>query len=414
MSTFNEKQQKGGSSVPQYWEHTIDAQHISANALKVLSGLQAAGFAAYLVGGGVRDLLIGKIPKDFDIATNASPEQIRRLFRNSRIIGRRFLLVHVFYRQEIIEVSTFRAQINEPAVSASLHARTPNNTFGTIEEDAWRRDFTINALYYNPKENMVVDYTGGMEDLKKKLIRMIGDPLQRFHEDPVRLLRAVRLAGKLQFELHLETENQLRELPALLEHVAKSRLFDEVIKLFFTGHAGSTYQRLNQYNYFSTLFPLTVEALSDPQLSFSHQLLELAMQGTDRRHKEQSSLNPGFLFAVLLWPAIHRMIQQEPRRKFNQTLRHAIEKVLEKQMTILVIPHRLTAMMRAIWLLQFSLLHPRGGRVFRTLYHRYFRAAIDFLELRVLSGEPYQENLTWWQTFRNSNTEDREKMIEEL
>ncbi len=413
MSHFKKKP-KSDRSLPRYWNRPIDEKHISSNALKVLAGLHAAGFDAYLVGGGVRDLLVGKIPKDFDVATNASPEQIRRIFRNSRIIGKRFRLVHVFYRQEIIEVSTFRAQITEPSVSASLHARTTNNTFGTIEEDAWRRDFTVNALYYKPQDNVVVDFTGGIEDLDSKLIRIIGDPMQRFHEDPVRLLRAVRLSAKLQFEIHENTETQLRDLPALLEHVAQSRLFDEVVKLFFTGHAWSTYQKLNQYNYFSILFPLTAEALNGVNSSDNRILLDLAMHGTDQRYKEQSSLNPGFLLAVLLWPAIHRMIRDQPRRKFNQTLRHAIEEVLSKQMTVLVIPHRLTAMMRSIWLLQFSLLHPRGQRAYRTLFHRYFRAAIDFLELRVNSGEPHQEILAWWQKFRHANTEDREKMIDNL
>lgn len=406
------KAEKSGQ--PTHWERSIPEQHISANALKVLAGLQEAGFVAYLVGGGVRDLLVDKIPKDFDIATDASPEQIRRIFRNSRIIGRRFRIVHVFYRQEIIEVSTFRAQINEPVMAVEQHARVTNNTFGTVEEDAWRRDFTVNALYYNSKKRTVIDYTGGIEDLQKKLIRIIGDPAQRFHEDPVRLLRAIRLAAKLQFEIHEATASQLRQLPNLLQHVAKSRLFDEVLKLFFTGHAHLTYQRLCEYDYFAALFPQTLLAAGEAGSDQARAFIELAMHETDRRYQEQSSLNPGFLLAVLLWPAVQKALQTNPEKRFHIALRHAIDEVLQKQNEVLVIPHRLSAMMRAIWLLQYSLTKPRGQRVYRTLFHRYFRAAYDFLELRVKTGDPQQAMLAWWAKFRDADTEVREQMLEQL
>ena len=384
---------------PIYWNKEIPTQHISANAIKVLNALQKAGFTAYLVGGGARDLLAGKIPKDFDVATDAAPEQIRRIFRNSRTIGRRFRIVHVFYREEIIEVSTFRAQISEQVVLAAQHSRISNNTFGTVEEDAWRRDFTVNALYYHNNKQLVVDFTGGMEDLQKKLIRIIGDPAQRFHEDPVRLLRAIRLAAKLQFEIHHDTEAQLRLLFDLLKHVAKSRLFDEVLKLFFTGYAQLTYLKLNDYGYFSVLFPLTSRALADSVDSKTFQFIDSALQETDRRYHEQNSLNPGFLLAVLLSPAVQRHLRDHPNKRFNSALRHAIEEVLKQQMEVLVIPHRLTGMMRSIWLLQFYLVKPRGQRVYRTLFHRYFRAAFDFLELRVKVGEPLAEKLAWWQEF---------------
>lgn len=399
---------------PKHWDKPIPEQHISPNALKVLSGLHEAGFSAYLVGGGVRDLLVDKIPKDFDIATNASPEQVRRLFRNSRIIGRRFRIAHVFYRQEIIEVSTFRAQISEPATAADPHGRIANNTFGTVEEDAWRRDFTVNALYYNNKKRQVVDYTGGMEDLQKKLIRIIGDPAQRFHEDPVRLLRAIRLAAKLQFQIHLDTEAQLRQLPALLRHVAKSRLFDEVLKLFFTGHAHFTYQKLCEYDYFSALFPQTAVAMNGVGMESVRAFIELSMHETDRRYQEQHSLNPGFLFAVLLWPALQQTLEAHPEEKFHLKLRHAIDAVLQKQAEVLVIPHRLSAMMRAIWILQYYLTMPRKPRVYRTLFHRYFRAAFDFLQLRVKTGEPHQEMCAWWEVFREANADVRQQMLERL
>lgn len=406
------KADNGGS--PKHWEKTIPEKHISANALKVLAGLHAADFTAYLVGGGVRDLLVGKIPKDFDIATNASPEQVRRIFRNSRIIGRRFRIAHVFYRDEIIEVSTFRAQVNEPAMTTNQHSRITNNTFGTVEEDAWRRDFTVNALYYNNKKRMVVDYTGGMEDLEKKLLRIIGNPAQRFHEDPVRLLRAIRLAAKLQFHIHQDTEVEIRKLSGLLQHVAKSRLFDEVIKLFFAGHAYCTYQKLCEYGYFSSLFPQTAAAIQGADADKSLAFIELSLHETDRRYREQNSLNPGFLFSVLLWPALQKALDENPEKKFHFALRKAMDAVFQGQSAVLVIPHRLLAMVRAIWLLQYYLIKPRGQRIYRTLFHRYFRAAFDFLELRVKVGEPHQSALAWWEKFRDAGGDVRQKMIDEL
>lgn len=417
LSRFRRKQtENSGSNQPRQWDRPIPEQHISQNALKVLAGLQNAGFTAYLVGGGVRDLLVGKIPKDFDIATDASPEQIRHIFRNSRIIGRRFRIVHVFYRHEIIEVTTFRAQISEPLMTSeqhTSHARIANNTFGTVEEDAWRRDFTVNALYYNAKKCTVVDYTGGMEDLQKKLIRIIGDPAQRFHEDPVRLLRAIRLAAKLQFQIHAETEAQVRQLPALLQHVAESRLFDEVLKLFFTGHAHFTYLKLCEYGYFAALFPLTVAAMDEPGAEHVRAFIELSMHETDRRYQEQNSLNPGFLLAVLLWPAVQKYLRDKPGR-FHHVLRQAIDEVLQQQSEVLTIPHRLSSMMRAIWLLQYYLTKPRSKRVYRTLFHRYFRAAFDFLALRVKTGDPQQAALDWWSQFREADGELRQRMLDEL
>jgi poly(A) polymerase len=416
MSRFKRKKADANASKAKHWDKPIPEQHISSNALKVLSGLHEAGFVAYLVGGGVRDLLVDKIPKDFDVSTDASPEQIRRIFRNSRIIGRRFRIVHVFYRHEIIEVTTFRAQINEPVTATAQEFRVANNTFGTVEEDAWRRDFTVNALYYNGKKRQVIDYTGGMEDLEKKLIRIIGDPAQRFHEDPVRLLRAIRLAAKLQFTIHQDTEAQISLLPELLQHVAESRLFDEVLKLFFTGHAYHTYQKLSHYGYFNALFPQTFAAMQSGDISAENirAFVELAMHETDRRYREQNSLNPGFLFAVLLWPPVQQKLKENSRQKFHAALRCAIDEVLQNQAEVLVIPNRLSAMMRAIWLLQYSLTRPRGQRVYRTLFHRYFRAAFDFLELRVKTGDPEHDKLEWWRKFREANAETRQQMLEQL
>ena len=409
LLSYLNRQKKNSKNAKTSWNYTIDVANISANALKVLASLQEAGYAAYLVGGGVRDLLVDKIPKDFDVATNASPEEIRRLFRNSRIIGRRFRLVHVFYRNEIIEVSTFRAQVEE-----SMTTVVTDNTYGTIEEDAWRRDFTVNALYYHVKDQQVVDYTGGMTDLRQQLIRVIGDPFQRFHEDPVRLLRAIRLAAKLQFRIDLQAETSLRQLSNLLQHVAKARLFDEVLKLFFSGYAWLTHKKLCEYGYFAVLFPLTHDALHSSTASSTRLFVELAIQETDRRFAEGYSLNPGFLLAVLLWAPIQEKLKKQPQKKFYQSLRHVIEEVLQQQSQILVIPHRLASMMRAIWLLQYYLTKPRNKRIYRTFFHRYFRAAFDFLRLRVQSGEPEDSLLEWWNQFRQASSFDRQRMLEKI
>jgi poly(A) polymerase len=401
-------------------DHKVSRKFISDNALKVLYRLNKAGFSAYLVGGSVRDLLLKRQPKDFDVATDAHPEQIRGIFRNSRIIGRRFRLVHVYFHNEVIEVSTFRANSEEltrekgddemPVMVSS------DNTYGTIEEDAWRRDFTVNALYYNIENFSVIDYAGGMLDLRQNLIRMIGDPTQRFHEDPVRLLRAIRLSAKLGFKVEANTEAPVFKLPNLLWHVAPARLFDEILKLFFEGNAVVTYKSLLHYGYMRILFPITYEALKKRNNKKDVQLIRLAMEATDARFAEGKSLNPGFLMSVLLWPAVQLCLDEKQvhPKKLYQAFLESIDDVLAKELQTISIPKRLTAMMRAVWLLQSHLIRRRGKRVYRTLSHRYFRAAFDFLELRVESGENYREVYTWWKDFQAVNHEERGQMVEKL
>lgn len=402
-------------------DHKVSRKFISDNALKVLYRLNNAGFAAYLVGGSVRDLLLKRQPKDFDVATDAHPEQIRKIFRNSRIIGRRFRLVHVYFQDEVIEVSTFRAN-SEDDLHGVEQEDLPtmvrsDNTYGTIEEDAWRRDFTVNALYYNIENFSVIDYAGGMLDLKERLIRMIGDPTQRFHEDPVRLLRAIRLSAKLGFKVEPQTEAPLFNLPNLLWHVAPARLFDEILKLFFEGNAIVTYKSLLHYGYMRFLFPITYDALKERHNKMDTKLIELAMEATDKRFAEGKSLNPGFLMSILLWPAVQLRLDDKQRhhKKLYQSLLIAIDDVLDKELQTVSIPKRLTGMMRAVWLLQSHLLRRRGRRVFRTLSHRYFRAAFDFLELRVASGEErFRDVYDWWKLFQAANQEERSHMVEAL
>ena len=399
--------------------HRLTRKNISPNALKVLYRLKSSGYAAHLVGGSVRDLLLGRRPKDFDVATDAIPEAVRRLFNNSRLIGRRFRLVHVFFPDEIIEVSTFRANIEENNREESEEEPPmilADNTYGTIEEDAWRRDFTVNALFYNIADFSVVDFTGGMSDLKNHVIRMIGDPAQRYHEDPIRLLRAIRMAAKLRFHIHHDTETPLRQLSHLLQHVPPSRLFDELLKLFFDGYAMLTYEYLNKYDYFGVLFPQTVEALESRGKDYDKKVVALAMKATDERFADGRFLNPGFLFSVLLWPAVQVVLDKEGDQfdHFYQALHYAIDKVLKKQNETVRIPRRFIAMMRSVWVLQYQLIRRRGKRVYRSLTHRYFRAAFDFLLLRAESGEDYHEVVDWWQRFQKPNNGDRKTMVDAL
>jgi poly(A) polymerase len=399
--------------------HTISRSAISPCALKVMYRLKDAGYQALLVGGGVRDILLEKKPKDFDVATDAHPEAIRALFRNSRIIGRRFRLVHVFYDGEIIEVSTFRANAIEQTRSVE-NSETGmifcDNTFGTIEEDAWRRDFTVNALYYNIADFSIVDYTHGMHDLKHRLIRMIGDPTQRYHEDPVRLLRAIRLSSKLNFNIETETENALKSLSHLLQHVPTSRLFDESLKLFFEGNALATYEKLLEYRYMDVLFPQTMHALHSHKNKKHDQLIRLAMKATDDRLQMNESVNPAFLLAILLWPALTAVVAKikNKKTKFYFQLHQIISDVIHQQVQAMMIPKRLQFAIQAIWILQFQLQNPRKKRV-RTIYqHRYFRAAFDFMGLCVEAGETTPEYFNWWKHFQTIDVDAQDKLIEQI
>lgn len=405
--------------------HKLSRKLVSPNALKVLYRLNKAGYAAYLVGGGVRDLLLKQHPKDFDIATDAHPEDVRDLFRNSRIIGRRFKLVHVHYYDEIIEVSTFRSSkqtvLGEATTDATDTDRPPvmvkyDNSYGTIEEDAWRRDFTINALYYNIEDFSIVDFTAGMDDIKKHQLRMIGDPVKRYHEDPVRLLRAIRLSAKLNFKIEAATAAPLTELAPLLQHVPCSRLYEEVLKLFFKGHAVKTFKQLEQHHYMDILFPQTYSALKKQPNSLNVAFINHAMRATDQRYENGQSINPGFLLAVLLWPAVELQIKVEEKQHEHlyQQIHAAIDYVLREQSNTLMIPKRLKSMMRSVWILQYQLTNRRAKRIYRTLSHRYFRAAYDFLELKVKAGEKQQDVYQWWKRFQTAKSSEREQMLQQL
>lgn len=394
-------------------EHTISRQQISPKALKVLYGLKDAGFDAYLVGGCVRDLLLGITPKDFDVATNASPEQVHKLFKRSRLIGRRFKLVHVSFGREIIEVATFRAP-PEMVEHVDQQGRiVQDNVFGTIEQDAWRRDFTINALYYNIKDFSIVDYTGGMADLKAGKIRLIGDVETRYREDPVRMLRALRFVAKLGLTLDAETEAPIRSLASLLADIPPARLFDEILKLYLSGNAVNTHALLAQYDILPQLLPDTAECLAKSPDSAEAKLIQHALINTDKRISEDKPVTPAFLFAALLWPKVASLWvdYQQNNIPAIPALQRAAMDAISRQVQRIAVPKRFTLVARDIWQLQIRLTQRHGKRAWRCLAQPKFRAGYDFLLLRVEAGEPHQELADWWTEFQQVDEQQQSEMI---
>lgn len=381
-------------------EHNISRDNISSNALKVLYRLNKAGFSAYLVGGCIRDLLLGKCPKDFDIATNASPEQIKQLFTNCRLIGRRFRLAHVHFGREIIEVATFRAPHAQVAMKNQHGMILRDNVYGKIEEDVLRRDFTVNALYYNIADYSLVDFVNGLQDITNKQLNLIGSPELRYREDPVRMLRAIRFAAKLDFEIHPQSSKPIKDLANLLSLVPAARLFEEFNKLFFTGHALVTYELLSKYDLFQQLFPLTSKLLMDDKF------LRLALTNTDERVQQGKSVAPSFLLAVFGWkPLLHLAKKMD--------FRDAMEKILQDQQKIMAVPRRFVSIIRDIWELQHRLERRRTPKQVESLFATVkFRAAYDFLLLRASANEiDATESAKWWQNYVENDEQTREQML---
>lgn len=400
-------------------DHYVSRADISQNALKVMTRLNKAGFEAYLVGGSVRDLLVRCAPKDFDVATNAKPEEIRALFRNCRLIGRRFRLAHILYGREIIEVATFRAG---QAESSEHHAHTDeglilrDNVYGTLEDDAWRRDFTINALYYSLADFSIVDYTGGFEDLKNKMLRIIGDPRVRYQEDPVRMLRVVRFAAKLDFRIERQTEAAMAEFLDHLELISSARLFEETLKLFLSGRARITYQLLEQYGLFAKLLPATQAYLAKNQDPAFVKLMESTLDNTDERVNSGKPVTPAFFFAALLWGPLQELVESFREQGIPPlpALENAMADILQEQVKRTAIPKRLTKVIREIWLLQYRLERRYGRRPMRLLEHPRFRAGYDFLLLRVASGTADKELADWWTEFQAADPEQQQSLINKL
>ncbi|MBB6522982.1 polynucleotide adenylyltransferase PcnB [Pseudoteredinibacter isoporae] len=400
-------------------QHSISRKQISRSALKVMKILNEGGFEAYLVGGGVRDTLLGGNPKDFDVATDATPEQVRKLFRSARIIGRRFRIVHVRFGREIIEVTTFRA--NHDSAANSTESRQSkegmllrDNVFGDLRSDALRRDFTVNALYYSLDGFTLHDYTDGMSDLENRLIRMIGDPQTRYQEDPVRLLRAARFAAKLDFDIEPNTAAPIKELAPLLENISSARLFDECLKLFLGGYATATFKRLCEYELLTPLFPATAKRLQDGE-SIDQALLERVMQNTDRRLANEQRVTPAFILAALLWgPLQDALAQQDSKSPPAMRMHKASQQVIDAQLKHTAIPKRFLITMREIWDLQGRLPMRSGKRALRLMEHKRFRAAYDFLLLREAAGEDCQGLGCWWTEFQDATEERQTEMLEAL
>ncbi|AOK22520.1 poly(A) polymerase [Burkholderia ubonensis] len=409
--------------------HRIDPALISKNAVRVTDTLQQAGFRAFIVGGAVRDLLLGIAPKDFDVATDATPTEVQRLFRRARLIGRRFQIVHVQFGQELIEVSTFRALVDPPPAEAEppkrlkrdeLDRRTHavdasgrvlrDNVWGEQHEDAARRDFTINAMYYDPSTQTVLDYHDGMADVRARLLRMIGDPATRYREDPVRMLRVVRFAAKLGFDIEPHTREPINALADLINNVPAARLFDEMLKLLLSGHALACLKQLRGEGLHHGLLPLLDVVLEQPQ---GEKFITLALNNTDARVRAGKPVSPGFLFATLLW---HDM-----RQRFEQytadgefpvpALHRAMDDVLDMQTEKLAIHKRYSADMREIWGLQLRLEKRSGRSALRLLEHQRFRAGYDFLLLRCESGELDTAVGQWWTDFIEGDAAARDALL---
>jgi poly(A) polymerase len=394
--------------------HGVRRESISSCARRVTETLQAQGYKAYVVGGAVRDLMLERTPKDFDVATDATPEQVHALFRRSRIIGRRFRLVHVMFGQDTVEVSTFRAMHNGDGDDTRMqdaHGRLlRDNVFGAQSDDAVRRDFTVNALYYDPATEEVLDYCGGVHDVDARTLRIIGDPLVRYREDPVRMLRAVRLAAKLGLEIDPATRAPITRMASLMQNVPPARLFEEMLKLLLSGHAVACVGRLRSEGLHHGLLPLLDVILEQP---LGERFVTLALQRTDERILADKGVSPGFLFAALLWHEVLAAWNAAKDRGVPPVpaMHEAMDQVLSVQAEKIAIPRRFGTDMKEIWLLQWRFDQRSGKRPYRVLESPKFRAGYDFLILRCESGEVDAELGQWWTRFQDVSDTEREEMI---
>ncbi|MBN7123903.1 polynucleotide adenylyltransferase PcnB [Erwinia billingiae] len=407
--------------------HTISRKDISENALKVLYRLNKAGYEAYLVGGGVRDLLLGKKPKDFDVTTNATPDQMRKLFRNCRLVGRRFRLAHVMFGPEIIEVATFRGhhEAEQVAEDRNTSQRGQNgmllrdNIFGTIEDDAQRRDLTINSLYYSVSDFSVRDYVGGLNDLQQGIVRLIGDPETRYREDPVRMLRVVRFAAKLDMSVAAETAEPIPRLATLLHDIPPARLFEETLKLLQAGYGYSTYLQLREYQLFQPLFPTITRYFTEKGDSNMERMIVQVLKNTDHRIHNQMRVNPAFLFSAMFWyPQLEaaQKIAQESGLAYYDAFALAMNDVLDEACRSLAIPKRITTLVRDIWQLQLRLSRRHGKRAWKLMEHPKFRAAYDLLALRaeVENNQELLKLTAWWNDFQVSAPPQQKTMLNTL
>ncbi len=390
----------------------IDSDKISTNALKVVKRLQDHGYQAYLVGGCIRDLLLGKSPKDFDVATDAHPEEVRDLFRNSRIVGKRFRIVHVRFGREIVEVTTFRGphdeQYDENHSDSGM--TLSDNVYGTFEEDVFRRDFAMNAVYYQPETEEIIDLAKGVDDISAAKIKTIGEPESRLREDPVRMLRAVRFQAKLQFELEDELADSIASLGYLVQDVSPARLFEEVLKLFMSGNGAAAFEHLMELDLYGWLFPDSKRSMEGNATS---ELVKLALESTDRRIAEDMPVTPAFIYAAMFWyPFVEEKerLQKEEGATQVAASHEAANNIISKQQLFTSVPRRFTGPMRDIWFLQFRLPNRFGQKPDILMQHKRFRAAYDFLLLRELAGERTGDLGAWWTEYQEADDERRSAM----
>lgn len=409
-------------------EHGISREGISDNALKVLYRLNGAGFDAYLVGGCVRDLIVGLNPKDFDVVTNATPDEVKALFKNCRLIGRRFRLAHIVFGREIIEVATFRghhqSNTDDKSKGASELGKQNqegqilrDNVFGSIEEDAERRDFTVNAMYYRVTDFTVTDFANGMQAIKNKRLELIGDPETRYREDPVRMIRAVRFAAKLGMQISKLSSEAIHHHSALLSNIPPARLFEEVIKLFASGQGLKTFQLMQEYDLMQPLFPQLSPLLKDAK-SKEYQFIEKMLINTDNRINTGLRVTPAFMYAAFLWYPIEEHCQQlmdEAGLNHFDAFNIAMNDVLQRQIQRIMIPKRFSGVMRDIWQLQQRLPKRFGRRAYQMLEHPKFRAAYDFLLIRgSVEGGKVLELADWWTEFQEASVDQRKGMLAKL
>ena len=399
-------------------EHSLNPSDICKNAREIIRVLQSKNFEAYVVGGCVRDLLLGIKPKDFDIATNATPQQVKRLFRRSRIVGRRFQIVHVQFGRDIIEVTTFRSNdtretnLVQQSESGLL---TRDNKFGSLIDDATRRDLTINALYYDTESNCLHDYCGGLNDLESQTIRIIGTASIRFSEDPVRMLRVARFAGKLGFDVDAKSLKPMVKLGHKLRHVSSPRMFDETLKLFMSGHGLEVLKRLLEYKLFGHLLPQTNHLIEQGHPT-AFAMVKQALTNTDLRIQNKQRVTPAFIYAAMLWPSVQKtaLELQNQGQPANTAINKAANQVISNQIPITAIPKRFTLAMREIWALQLTLSKRGGNRANRLMEHPRFRAAYDFVLLREQTGEQLNGLGSWWTKYQVADEDTRQQMVQKL
>ncbi len=403
-----------GPRVIEVSEHGLTRDRLSSATRRTIQGLQEKGYKAYVVGGAVRDLLASLVPKDFDVATDATPEQVKSVFRRARIIGRRFRLVHVPFGDEVIEVSTFRGSGNGGDASQVRDEQgriLRDNVFGSQEEDSLRRDFTVNALFYDPSTEQIIDYCNGFSDVKTRTIRMIGVPEDRYREDPVRMLRAVRMAAKLDGDIEPGTKAPIRAMAELMSNVPPARVFEEMLKLLLSGHAKSSLEKLRAEGLHHGLLPMIDLILEQP---LGERFIMLVLEKTDDRVLDDKPVSPGFLFAALLWHEVlgaWRKAMSEGVREIP-ALHEAMNSIIDAQVERLAIPRRFTTDMKDLWTLQARFEHRSGRRPYRLIEHPRYRAGYDFLVLRCEAGEADQELGQWWTRFQDATLEEREGMLQ--